>query len=345
MPGGPSSKRITRSSNVTLTSSEIEAQPSTVIDAASAHLYLKKKSLCHATEPYTLTHLISVLLQITQISGSTSLPVLTAIRSVIFLLKQHAIDETAEAVAKQVTKTVAQQISDSITTKLVDHVVAAIAPQVARILTASESLEHMAQSIEQSRPQLTEPDSSSVTLTPLTLLTPQIMEQITTTLAPQIDQLTSTSNSLTHTLEETTQLRKLVTDRVDLDRDINASADRITHATDTLFSAIEDCQNSIDLISPSLETTQQRLNTLSTQILSQPTVLPPSPPAAPQKNLYSDTATSKTQSQTPRHATHLTTARGSPPNFHTFASSYPPHPNTTPPQSASADAAIARSAI
>ncbi|KAG1864425.1 hypothetical protein F4604DRAFT_1683421 [Suillus subluteus] len=105
MPGGPSVKRITRSSNVTLTSLEIEAQPSTVTDAASAH--------------------------ITQISGATPLPVLTAIRSVVYLLKQHVIDEISEAAAQQITTTVAQQVMESITEKLVDHVIAAIAPQVA----------------------------------------------------------------------------------------------------------------------------------------------------------------------------------------------------------------------
>ncbi|KAG3230002.1 hypothetical protein P692DRAFT_20700839, partial [Suillus brevipes Sb2] len=214
MPGGPSIKRTTRSTNVILTSSEIEAQASTVNDATSAHLYLKKKSLCHATEPYTINHLISVLLQITQISGSTPLPVLTAIISVIFLLKQHETDEIAEAVATQVSTSVTQNISDSITTKLVDHVIATIAPQIARILTASESLEHAAQ-------------------------------------------------------KETEQLRKLVENRIDLDRDIDASEDRITLATDTLLCAIEDCQNSIDLVTPSLETTQQRLNTLSLQFLTQ----------------------------------------------------------------------------
>jgi flagellar biosynthesis/type III secretory pathway chaperone len=302
MPGGPSIKRTTRSTNVILTSSEIEVQASTVNDATSAHLYLKKKSLCHATEPYTINHLISVLLQITQISGSTPLPVLTAIRSVIFLLKQHETDEIAEAVATQVSASVTQNISDSITTKLVDHVIAAIAPQIARILTASKSLEHAAQSIESSKPLSSNPDSDSNSAT-IAQLTPQILEQITATLTPQLDQLTSTSKSLTNSLEETEQLRKLVENRIDLDRDIDASEDRITHATDTLLCAIEDCQNSIDLVTPSLETTQQRLNTLSLQFLTQSNA-PPSPmPEAPRHNLYSNITAPKTHPQTPTYAT------------------------------------------
>jgi hypothetical protein len=44
MPGGPSVKRITRANNVTLTYLEIEAQTSIVTEAASAHLYLKKRA-------------------------------------------------------------------------------------------------------------------------------------------------------------------------------------------------------------------------------------------------------------------------------------------------------------
>ncbi|KIK33067.1 hypothetical protein CY34DRAFT_100311, partial [Suillus luteus UH-Slu-Lm8-n1] len=140
MPGGPSIKRTTRSAITTLTSTEIEALPSTVSDAVSAHKYLTKKNLCFETEPYTLTHLTSILLQITQISGSIPLPVTTAIRAAVFLLKQHVADEITETVSKQITETVTKQITEAVTVKLVDHVVAAIAPQVAKILTASESL-------------------------------------------------------------------------------------------------------------------------------------------------------------------------------------------------------------
>ncbi|KAG2741121.1 hypothetical protein P692DRAFT_20691751, partial [Suillus brevipes Sb2] len=205
MPGGPSTKRTTRSSIITLTSTEIEAQANTVFDATSAHSFLKKKSLCHATEPYTLNHIISVLLQITQISGSTPLPVITAIRSVVFLLKQHVVDEISEATACQISNTVAQQVTDTVATKLVDH----------------------------------------------------------------IDQLTSTSKSLTSSLENASKINQVLGECIDLDRDITAAADRITNATDTIYSAIEDCHNSINRLSPSLETTQDQIHLLSSQLSDQ----------------------------------------------------------------------------
>ncbi|KAG2119714.1 uncharacterized protein F5147DRAFT_647611 [Suillus discolor] len=257
MPGGPSAKRIMRSTNVILTPTEIEAQPSTVTDAASAHLYLKKKSLCHATKPYTITHLILVLLQITQISGSIPLPVLTAIRSVVFLLKQHVIDEISMAAAQQIAQTVARQVSDSVTTKLVDHIVATIAPQVAHLLTASEKLENLIEKTENPKTLINEVDQDTDT----NPVTPKIIDHITTAMAPQLERLSSTSSSLSKSLEEATKIYWKLDEQVDLDHDINAAAERITNTTDTICSAIKDCHNSINLLSASLKLTQESINT------------------------------------------------------------------------------------
>ncbi|KAG1887676.1 hypothetical protein F4604DRAFT_1674860 [Suillus subluteus] len=341
MPGGPSAKRITRSSNVPLTSLEIEAQPSTVTDAASAHIYLKKKSLCHATEPYTLNHLISVLLQIMQISGATPLPVLTAIRSVVYLLKQHVIDEISEAAAQQITTTVAQQVMESITGKLVDHVIAAIAPQVARILSASETLEETIQKTEQLRTSLDRPDLEEEILTKLTQLAPQILDHIMMAINPQIEQLALTSNSLSISLEGATKIHQAPGEYIDLDRDINAVAARITNATDTIHSAIEDCHDSINRLSPSLETTQDQIHLLSTQLLNQPG---PPPPGTSTPALFSNIVTANATGPT----TRLHSSRGSPPNVQIYTRQQPQSFDPTsnmqyqiPP----IDEALARSAI
>jgi len=58
--------------------------------------------------------------------------VITAIRAVAFILKRHSACEIADVAAKQ--------LIDNLTPHLVNNVIAAIAPQVARILTTSESL-------------------------------------------------------------------------------------------------------------------------------------------------------------------------------------------------------------
>ncbi|KAG2739629.1 hypothetical protein P692DRAFT_20644775, partial [Suillus brevipes Sb2] len=188
---------------------------------------------------YTLNHIISVLLQITQISGSTPLPVTTAIRSVVFLLKQHVVDEISDAAACQISTTVAQQVTDSVATKLVDH-------------------------------------------------------HIMTAINPQIDQLTTTSNSLTSSLENASKIHQMIGESIDLDRDITAAATRITNATDTIYSAIEDCHNAIDRLSPSLETTQDQIRLLSMQLMDQEDhqLFPPTPaPMDPTPTTYSNIAT------------------------------------------------------
>ncbi|KAG0705861.1 hypothetical protein DFH29DRAFT_996514 [Suillus ampliporus] len=113
-----------------LSQEEIEAIPSTVKNIETAEKFLTKSLLCISEEPFTLTHITSILLQITQMHNSTPLPVVLAIRAVAFILKQH--------VASEVANEVAQQITDSLTPRLVNNIVAAIAPQIAKILSASE---------------------------------------------------------------------------------------------------------------------------------------------------------------------------------------------------------------
>ncbi|KAG1791261.1 uncharacterized protein HD556DRAFT_1310124 [Suillus plorans] len=65
-------------------------------------------------------------------SSTIPLPVTSAIRAVAFLLKDHVACEIADSTATRLT--------DVLTPRLVDHVIAAIAPQVASILTTSEAL-------------------------------------------------------------------------------------------------------------------------------------------------------------------------------------------------------------
>lgn len=111
-----------------LSQNDIEKLPSIVMDPISTEQYLSLNLLCHLDELFTLIHLISTLFHITQLP-KTSLPVVTAIRATVFLLKKHTTDEIAE--------TVACQLSNTLTSKSVDHIIATIAPQVAKILNVS----------------------------------------------------------------------------------------------------------------------------------------------------------------------------------------------------------------
>src|SRR5437588_1735438 len=126
---GPNTRKTTRTP---ITQLEIETIPSEVTDFTSAEKYLSKIQLSQSDEPFTLTHLTSILLHITQLSVNTPLPVITATRAVAFILKKHTACEIASAAAKQLT--------DTLSSRIVNNVIGAIAPQVANVLSTSESL-------------------------------------------------------------------------------------------------------------------------------------------------------------------------------------------------------------
>ncbi|OAX31620.1 hypothetical protein K503DRAFT_811559 [Rhizopogon vinicolor AM-OR11-026] len=126
---GPNTRKTTRTP---LTQTEIEAIPNPVTDHISAEKYLSKTLISQIDEPYTLTHLTSILLHITQISGNTPLPVITAIRVVAFIMKKHTACEIATAAAKQ--------LMDTLSSHIVNNVIGAIAPHVANVLSTSESM-------------------------------------------------------------------------------------------------------------------------------------------------------------------------------------------------------------
>lgn len=116
----------------------------TVKNTDSGKKYLESKLLCLIDEPFTLTHLISILFQIMQMSGTIPATAIAAIWAVAFIMKNHVMDEIAEQVAEtaagKVTDRVAKHITESISAKMVDHVIAAISPQVTLVHFTSQSL-------------------------------------------------------------------------------------------------------------------------------------------------------------------------------------------------------------
>ncbi|KAG2132121.1 uncharacterized protein EDB93DRAFT_1107958 [Suillus bovinus] len=162
-----------------LPQNNIKLLPNAVNDYNSAEKFLAKNLLSLLDEPYTIAH--------------------------------HSICKTANEIARQLT--------DTLTPHIIDHVVRAIAPQMAKLLT--------------------------------------------------------TSDQLSDTLECAEAVRKaLVNDRDEMDDSLQISADQIETAADELHTSVAECQNTIELLSPSLDTTQDCLNNLSTQLLSQS--MPPS---------------------------------------------------------------------
>ncbi|KAG0707967.1 hypothetical protein DFH29DRAFT_871225 [Suillus ampliporus] len=119
-----------------LLQNKIEALSSAVTNYKAAEQFLTKNILSLTDEPFTLTHMISILLQITQICNITPLPVVAAIRVTAFILKKHIVDEMALEIASEV----ACQITNTLTPHISNHVVGAIAPQMAKLLTTSDQM-------------------------------------------------------------------------------------------------------------------------------------------------------------------------------------------------------------
>jgi hypothetical protein len=197
------------------------------MDTESAEKYLTSKLLCQLGQPFTLTHLTSILFHITQMSSATPVPVNAAIRAVAFLLKKQIVCEIAEAAARNLAEDLTSRLTDTLTTRLVDHTIAALAPQVATVHAASESLAKTAQ---------------------------------------------KTEDSLLVTLDKAERLHRIAREeRTEQEGGVSIAAERLEEAADALYSSVEDCQNALKILTPSLDATQDHINQLSSQLSSIPT--------------------------------------------------------------------------
>ena len=106
-------------------------QDKQVKDTEGEALYLSKNLLCLVDQPFTIKHLATTLLHISQIKG-VPLPAIEAIRTVAFLLECEVSTKIAEAVTSQ--------ICNNLTKEVASQVITAITPHVAKLLTANEAL-------------------------------------------------------------------------------------------------------------------------------------------------------------------------------------------------------------
>jgi hypothetical protein len=196
-----------------LTQEDIEVIASTVMNIENAEDYLNKNLLCHSDQPFSITHIISVLFHITQLKA-IPLPAIEAIRAVTFILKKHEANEIAELVAESIT--------DNLAPKIVDHIIAARAPQVARIFTTSENLDNTLKEAERIR----------------------------------------------HSIER---------EKEEKEGETETAAERIEEAANTLHESIEECKNSLKLLLPSIDKTNEHLTEVSQQIASALKSTPPEP--------------------------------------------------------------------
>ncbi|KIK13671.1 hypothetical protein PISMIDRAFT_17819 [Pisolithus microcarpus 441] len=133
--GGPT--RPTTRSSTTPLAEIINSQDENVRDALSARNFLDKIQYTIPGEPMTAEHLSQALFYITQMKGITP-TARSAIRSAAYPVQDLSASATAQAIIKDISS------------KLENSLVAAISPQVAKILSAADSLKDTNQKLESS---------------------------------------------------------------------------------------------------------------------------------------------------------------------------------------------------
>jgi chaperonin cofactor prefoldin len=121
-------------------------------------------------------------------------------------------------------------------------------------------------------------------------LVPQLMTQLQETLSQHTSDLQATTepiassaqqinSTLAPTVEAAERLHKLLKDeREEKEDDARIAADRIEEAVNKLQSSVDDYRTSLKSLTPSLTTTQDRINQLSAQLLSpSQQTIPPTP--------------------------------------------------------------------
>ncbi|KAG1880141.1 hypothetical protein F4604DRAFT_1679248 [Suillus subluteus] len=228
---------------------DIMAMPNDIMDTADAEKFLNSKLLCIDGQPFTLPHLSSILFHITQMSNATPAPVTAAIRAVAFILRKHVVCEIAEAAAKNLVTSLSTSLSASLSTS------------ISSTLTESLSTRLVDHTIAALAPQVARIHAAS--------------EALSRT-AQQADE------TLTTTLDKAERLHRIASnERTEQEGGVSVAAERIEEAADALYATVTDCQNAIKLLTPSLDTTQERVNHLSTQMTTATATVPTQAPMQP----------------------------------------------------------------
>ena len=168
----------------------------------SGKAFLEKSPFCHPGEHLSNDKLILTLFHITQYPGIPRTAI-EGLRAVALLLEEGA---TPKPLDESI-----QQFKEAISTSLTAHVIAALSPQVAAILTTSETLKANVTDIIQAKKAF---------------------------------------------IEETQRTPESAT----------AAATRAEEAADAVLSSIGDVKNAIELLAPSLNATQDSINTMARTI-------------------------------------------------------------------------------
>ncbi|KAG2746340.1 hypothetical protein P692DRAFT_20782591, partial [Suillus brevipes Sb2] len=103
----------------------------------------------------------------------------------------------------------------------------------------------------------------------------RLVDHAIAALAPQIANIHVASEALSKTAQQADTTLATTLDKAE--RGVSVAAERIEEVADALYATVSDCQNAVKLLAPSLDSTQERLNLLSKQMLTSPPSTHPAP--------------------------------------------------------------------
>ncbi|KAG1790040.1 hypothetical protein EV424DRAFT_1561309 [Suillus variegatus] len=111
-------------------------------------------------------------------------------------------------------------------------------------------------------------------------VTAKLVDHVVAAISPQVALVYNTSQSLTTTLEDATSLHNSIgRERTEKEEGIKTAADRIEEAADALYESVETYQKALQILTPSLDATQEKIDMLATQITKVPTQQPMAMPS------------------------------------------------------------------
>ncbi|KAG1786545.1 uncharacterized protein HD556DRAFT_1313422 [Suillus plorans] len=207
--------------------------PSNVIDAATARIELTSRGMLIPVSGASIETLVESLLEFTlQAPGLTRLHT-DIIRAIAIMLDQADYVLKAQRIANETTLQMSGLFNRL--EKLIDRQEATNSP--------------------------TNPTSGN-------MVNPQdssIVDQVAAVIAPQMEKVITFTKTLTDTLGQAEETQcSLIREREEKEQDLKTSAERIEEAADAFYHSAEDCQNAMKLLTPSLDSAQNKINSLST---------------------------------------------------------------------------------
>ncbi|KAG2049923.1 hypothetical protein BDR06DRAFT_974877 [Suillus hirtellus] len=102
-------------------------------------------------------------------------------------------------------------------------------------------------------------------------LTAKLVDHVVAAISPQVALIHDASQTLNATIEDSTRLHTSISrERTEKEDNVKTAADRIEEAADALYDSVETYQKALQILTPSLDATQEKIDLLHSQISKNP---------------------------------------------------------------------------